>query len=290
MLMNDTLLDCGPAMVEHARMAKAAIGATPEGVGLFPTSFHLPSDQNTEDWYSALQTFYGVVPPLPGNGVDNKSMLMWLYNATGGVFPKGDDITEWGFAEIDVTDIDGLKDDMVAFRGVLCGVSLTPNAESEFEQHVPWTVTPQEQPDPQMGHDILLVEYDETSYTFVTWGALQKATVAWEQAESGDGDFDAWVIITAEDAERNGVDLAALKAEIEALGGTDDVPVPPSPAPAPEPAPEPAPPSPAPEPVTPPVPDPGPIDPNPPSGVLSKFFHKLRDLCDEFIQEVEGHD
>lgn len=56
--------------------------------------------------------------------------------------------------------------------------------------------------------------------TIVTWGAGQECTVRWETAQAQAGDLEAWVFITAEDAQRNGVDLAALQAAIRNLGGT----------------------------------------------------------------------
>ena len=68
-------------------------------------------------------------------------------------------------------------------------------------------------------YDIYLVKYDAEGETIVTWGADQECTVAWETGESLAGDLEAWVYITKEDAERNGVDLAALQQAIRDLGG-----------------------------------------------------------------------
>jgi hypothetical protein len=270
-------------MIEHGRMAKAALGSS-NGVGNFPASFHLPSDTNTQDWYAALQTFMGVVPPLPGNGVDNLTMLKWLYDATGGLLPKGDDVEEWAFAELNATNPDAIRAAMLNFRGVLVGCSLTDQAENEFNNSQPWEVTPQEQPDPSMGHDILLVAYDQLSYKFVTWGATQLALVDWELGEVQAGDLEAWVFITQEDADRNGVDMQALKAEILALGGTQDVPpgpAPDAPPPQPGPAPQPSPAPPAPLPDTPPAP--GPVVQF--FGELSKDLKALVYKIDCFVED-----
>jgi hypothetical protein len=43
---------------------------------------------------------------------------------------------------------------MLNFNGVLLGCSLTDNAEQEFNDQQPWTITASEHPDPQEGHDI----------------------------------------------------------------------------------------------------------------------------------------
>ncbi len=50
---------------------------------------------------------------------------------------------------------------------------------------------------------------------YVTWGAFQKATPDWTAACL----TEAWVIVTTED-EAVKVDMTALRADIEALGGT----------------------------------------------------------------------
>ena len=253
MLGNDTLSDCGPAAIEHSRIAKAAQGAAADGTPILPSTFAAPTEAHTASWYFGYGISQGEPAPAPDQGVDNKSMLMYLYNITAGVIPTpaGDDITEWAFAELDVTNPNEVHQALLDFHGVLMGCSLTDQAETEFSDHQPWTVTASEQPDPNNGHDTWLVAYDAEGETTVTWGALQRITVDWESAETAGGDLDMWVIVTAEDAARVGMTaetFAALQAEIRALGGTVDPVAPPEPSPAPVPAPEPAPP-PAPEPA-----------------------------------------
>ncbi len=72
-----------------------------------------------------------------------------------------------------------------------------------------------EQPDPQDGHCIVKVKADgEADDTWVTWGALQESTTAWTAACLD----EAWAVITTEDqAAKAGIDLVALKADIDAL-------------------------------------------------------------------------
>jgi hypothetical protein len=108
---------------------------------------------------------------------------------------------------------------MAAFHGTYCGVDLTDNADELFQEGKPWTVANGEQPNPSEGHCILKVGADIALFgsdTWVTWGALQKSTADWATACLQ----EAWVIITEEDAKAANLDIAALRADIDALHGT----------------------------------------------------------------------
>lgn len=227
MLGNDQYGDCGPAATEHYRMAKAGTADITNA-----------SDAATEALYFAYGRAQGEPGSHPDQGVDNASWLKWMF----------DNGYITAYARVDANDADAVRMAMLNFSGVLVGCSLADQAEQEFNDHRPWTITAAERPDPQEGHDILLVAYDSAGETFVTWGALQRATVAWESGEAHAGDLEAWVIMTNEDAARNGVDLDALRAQISAWGGESVAPPTPAPAPAPSPAPQPEP-SPSPEPT-----------------------------------------
>jgi hypothetical protein len=309
MLGNDQHSDCGAAMVEHARMAKAAVGINSDGSGQFPEGFALPTEEDTLTPYYA----YGIdvlnePPPTPDDGVENATWLKYLYDVTAGLAkkPASDDIVEWAYAEIDASDVNEIHQAMLDFHGVLVGCSLTDQAETEFSNHQPWTITAQEQPDPQMGHDILLVDFDTEGEDIITWAAKQRCTIAWETGEEGAGDLECWVFITEEDVANGALtpeQFAALKAEIASLGGTvsPDIPSPsspPAPGPVDPPAPDPVIP-PAPSPVTPPAPPvtPPPVPPPappPPShqswwaDVLS-WFEDMKRWYDEAQVWVAGN-
>lgn len=193
---NDQWSCCGPAATDHYQVAKAGDVSLIDhlgGSGVLPLYFE----------YGIAQ---GEPGPYPDQGVDNGTWLKFL-------FDKG--IIE-AFAELDPNNADEVHQGMLDFGGVLTSVSLTADAEQLFGAHQPWTVASGEMPDPSMGHDILLAKYGPEGDTFVTWGALQLATVAWDSACI----TGAWVIVTSEDAARTGVDIAALKAKITALGGS----------------------------------------------------------------------
>lgn len=262
MLGNDQLGDCGPAATAHIRMMKAG---TVSGV---PRT----TVDEVEADYWAYGRAMGESGDRPDQGVDNATWLKWL---VGEGYIRA-------YARIDANDVDEVHAAMLNFRGVLVGCSLTDDAEQDFEAEpqIPWTVTAQDQPDPQEGHDIALAAYGPDFDEFYTWGAKQKATVAWASGEAHAGDLECWVFVTDEDAERNGVDIDALIAAINAWGGT----VAPAPAPVPDPIPAPAPdptPAPAPDPVPEPSPTPAP-DPDPPSDI-----HQLVDRIKKIVRRAE---
>jgi hypothetical protein len=211
MLGNDQHSDCGAAAFQHGRMAKSGRNVI-EAAG---TPLPADSPQATE---FTLASYYAYGRSLgekgrnPDEGVNNATWLKYL-------FKQG--MIE-GFAELDASNADEVHMAMLNFHGVLLGCDLTDDAEDLFKAHQPWTVTARDQPDPREGHDIYLVAYDNQAgtETIVTWGACQKCTVAWESGQALAGDLEAWVFITTEDAERNGVDLPALQAAIRSLGGT----------------------------------------------------------------------
>ena len=108
---------------------------------------------------------------------------------------------------------------MAAFHGAYCGVDLTDDADQLFQEGKPWTLAGGQRPNPDDGHCIVKVGADiavSGADTWVTWGALQKSTPEWATACLR----EAWVIITAEDAKAASLDIAKLRADIDALHGT----------------------------------------------------------------------
>jgi hypothetical protein len=185
--------DCTFAAREHYQMAKAARGHETE---TWETSNQLVEEYLTYD-----------------NGVDQGaviSQLLLSWYQAGKIL---------AFAPVDHTDPAKVDAALAAFTGVYCGVQLTDDADDLFANHQPWTVAEGQQPDPQEGHCILKVGATGDTDTWVTWGALQESTTDWT-AECVE---EAWVIITEEDANSSLIDLAALRADIEALGGTAQV-------------------------------------------------------------------
>lgn len=201
--------DCTFCGREHYRMAKAAAGGEAE----------------TGETSDALVAEYLEYDHGRDDGANIADLLMAWYKA-GKIL---------AFAPVNHTSARQVDAAMQAFHGVYAGVSLTGDADQLFGQGLPWTVAQGQRPDTSQGHCIVKVKADGGAGldTWVTWGALQDSTPVWT-SECLD---ECWVLITQEDAAAASLDIAALRADIEALHGTGG-----QPAPAPPPAPAEAPP------------------------------------------------
>lgn len=202
MLGNDQFGCCGPAATYHGKMAKALL-AVGDDVPTFEAGFTPPTTLEVTRNYFAYGRAMGEPGTPPDQGVANATWLRWCH-AQG--------IVEW-YGELDKSNLDEVHSTMLACRGVLVAVELPADAETQFEAHDPWAIDGNP---PEDGHDILLVRYDPTGDTFVTWAQLQPATVNWD----ADCVTDVWAFGTREDAERAGYDFEAINAAIEAAGGT----------------------------------------------------------------------
>lgn len=208
MLGNDQHSDCGAAAFQHGRMAKSGQNVLNDNGQELPADSQAATDYTLASYYAYGRSM-GEPGQDPDQGVDNATWLKFLF----------DQKMIEGYAELNASDPDEVHMAMLNFNGVLIGCCLTDDAEQEFNDHQPWNITPSDRPDANEGHDIYLVKYDANGETIVTWGADQECTVAWEKGQAQAGDLEAWVFITAEDAKRNGVDLAALQQAIRDLGG-----------------------------------------------------------------------
>jgi hypothetical protein len=183
--------DCTFAGRQHNRMAKAAAGG------------------ETEQWETSDQLVaeYLAYDDGKDQGAQIADLLLSWYQA-GNIL---------AFAPVDHTDSAAVDAAMTAFHGAYVGVDLTDDADSLFGQGQPWTTADGQQPDPSEGHCIVKVAADGSQLdTWVTWGALQKSTLVWTAACLR----EAWVIVTQEDAAAANLDIAALRADIDALHGT----------------------------------------------------------------------
>lgn len=208
--------DCGFAGRQHLRLAKAAHYGEAE---TWETSDQLV------DEYLAYDHGQDV-------GVILADVLLAWYKA-GKIL---------AFAPVDHASPAAVDSAMQAFKGVYSGVDLTDDANDLFNQGQPWTTANGEQADPDEGHCIVKVYADgnvspspgsDPEDGWVSWGQFQRSTQQWTQACL----TEAWVVITSED-EAAKVDMAALTADIEALGGTATTPAPVAPTPVPAPQPD----------------------------------------------------
>ncbi len=180
--------DCTFAGRQHYRMAKAA------------------ASHETVQWETSNQLVAEYLGYDHGKdqGANIADLLLYWYKA-GKIL---------AFAPLDHSQPAEVDAAMAAFHGAYAGVNLTSDADTLFEQGQPWTVANGEQPVPTEGHCIVKVASDgQATDTWITWGAAQRSTLAWTQTCLD----EAWVIITEDDGT---VDLAALRADIDALHGT----------------------------------------------------------------------
>jgi hypothetical protein len=182
--------DCTFAGRQHYRMAKAAAG---EEVETWETSNQLVAEYLAYD--------HG-----KDQGAQIADLLLHWYKAG----------TILAFAPLDYTNPAEVDAAMAAFHGVYAGVNLTDDADKLFQQGEPWTTANGEKPDVQDGHCIVKVAADGNTFdTWVTWGAEQRSTLAWTAACLD----EAWVIISQEDADAVSLNIAQLRADIDALHG-----------------------------------------------------------------------
>lgn len=215
--------DCGPAMTDHGRRIH---GGTMWGTA------------GTQTRYAAYGESQGW-GKWADDGVENVSWLSWCLKQE--IAEKGEGADDLiAFMELDLESAPDpnatVHQAMIDFHGVFVAVALTDDAQQIFSERGTWTVANGERPDPNEGHDILLVKYDGSTDTYVTWSELQKATHDWSSACRG----QALVFLTREDAASHDIDFDALLTEIRAEGG-DVNPDVPTPAPVPTPTPTPTP-------------------------------------------------
>lgn len=198
----DGVGDCGYCAREHIRYAKAACYSETE-------------PRETSD---ALVAEYLAYDHGQDEGVVLADVLLSWYGS-GKIL---------AFAPVDHTDPTAVDSAMQAFKGILVGVDLTDDAERLFSNGQPWTVANGERPDGNEGHAIAKVKADgKDADGYVTWGALQAATRQWSAVCVQ----ECWVILSSEDPR---IDTVALRADIDALGGTGGAPelvTPPHPVP-----------------------------------------------------------
>jgi hypothetical protein len=215
MLGNDTYGDCGVAGDVHADMANAwYAGEQP------------PGNIAAACWPSADQVVQTYLSYTGGqdSGVDLGEWLLWrCTHSIGPLGPIG------GFAQVSVNAPE-YGQALAAFGVLYTGVNLCQEAMDEFNQGLPWTSVAT---DWIGGHCVPHVARSAQWGRLITWSDDQLFSWPWWEA-AGE---EAYVIFTpaqmaAPGGGFNGVNVAQLKADIQALGGTL---TPPEPAPTPTP-------------------------------------------------------
>jgi len=202
MYLNDKYGDCTCAAVGHMiENWTAAVGKESS-----------PSDARILKFYEHFTT------PGPENGCDMLSVLKyWRTTGLG-----GDKIL--AFAQLEPRNVTEVRDAVAIFGGCYIGIELPKFALAASDlSTVPWVVPPQgpvgdAAPDPNGGHCIPAVAYDDRNLYVVTWGAIK--SMSWQfYIDYAD---EAYAVLSDDFLAKNktpsGFDLAQLKDDLAEIG------------------------------------------------------------------------
>lgn len=223
MLMNDSLGDCAIAGPEHETML-----LTDEGVALAKFK-----DANAQADYSAVS---GYNPKDPSSDVGCQISDVLSYRQKKGLIDAAGVRHQIGaYVQLDQTVQNEILMGIYLFGCVGIGIEFPDSAMTQFNNGQVWDVV--KGATIEGGHYVPVVYFDGTYFYCITWGAVQKMTIAFFKKYCD----EAWIALS-QDFMKNGVsplgfNLAALQADVTAITGTpipdpvDPTPVPPSPVP-----------------------------------------------------------
>lgn len=191
-LGNDTYGDCGVAGLTHLLEGAAADAGESE---TWPTA------QQVIDYY---MTYTG--------GQDTGVVLsdFLAYARQQGFL--GHTVT--AYAPVQVHDVPTLSTAIYMYDGAYCGITVNQAMMEAFETGQPWTLDVV-QGEPEGGHCVPAVAYDDNGLTVITWGQPQVITwPAWHAISS-----EAWAVISGElaNGDGHGISLDALTADLDKL-------------------------------------------------------------------------
>lgn len=161
MYANDRIGDCVAAMVGHDIQVKSANAGSPV----------VPSDEDVVSFYSAGAGYDPSTGANDNGMVETEALALYQTRGLGGVRCTG-------WVSIAPMNLDHLKWACTIFGGVCLGIKVYQSAERQFDEGKPWTAPGWF--DPFLGdHAVLVVGYDETGLTIVTWGGLAVMTYAY---------------------------------------------------------------------------------------------------------------
>jgi hypothetical protein len=198
MLGNDQVGNCViAAMLHYIMAAQANVGK--------PITF---TTQQALDLYSAI-TGYNPANPSTDQGTAWTDALAY-WQTTGCC---GHKILGW--AALDISSLDAIKQGISIFGGVLIGTTITQSMEDQFRNRQPWN-TPITG-SVLGGHGIPWLGYGRHGQTCITWGSRQQM----DQAALSQVD-EAYIVVTqdwldAQGKSPSGMDLDTLTANLTAL-------------------------------------------------------------------------
>jgi len=156
-MKNDKLGDCTCAALGHAFQTWSVYGGKP----------WTPTDAEIVEAYNLIN-----------GGVDQGAAMLDALQMARNVGIGGNTI--YAYVAVDPLNHDQVRTAAFLFGGLYFGANLPVSAQDQLDKGQ-WEVTdgPAATPGSWGGHAINLVDYDKKGVTFVTWGALQKATWDW---------------------------------------------------------------------------------------------------------------
>jgi len=206
MMLNDTLGDCTIAGVAHAVQVWSA---NTSGEATVP-------DAIVEKYYEKWDGYKPSDPSTADIG-GNELNVLTLWQKGG--FDKHKLLA---FADPAVQNLEAIRQAINLFGGVYIGVNLPASAQAQIEGGQPWdVVTPASaatKPGSWGGHCVFVPSYDANGFTCITWGQLQKMTIAfWQEYVD-----EAHALLSHDWLEAKGspagFNLAQLKADLAAIG------------------------------------------------------------------------
>ena len=236
MLGNDTAGDCVAVTWANTRRLVTHYLSTEN----YPTQAQVWQFYQTQnpnfDPNGTAQT-NGPGSPADG-GMDIQTALEYLH-ANGG--PDG--VKAVAFAKVDPTNLAEVEAALAIFGSLWTGLIVLNANQTEFNNHQPWTDVPTSSIDG--GHSVVSAGYAGEAGTgfhikFITWGAeTQFESSFWNGVAQGQRLVEeAWVVIWPEHLHtrefQQGINLAQLQADYQALTGQPLLPPPPGASPVPD--------------------------------------------------------
>lgn len=203
MFGNDSVGDCVEAMMLHADIAMSVYAGRPVayhdsyGIELYSDiTGYVPGDESTD------------------NGTDIQTALEYWkttgLTATDGTVHKIAGYAQFGNPADEVL----LAQVLEVFGCVLVGVSLQQDQEDQFGAGEPWSYVPG---DPFIGGHGITLQRRSVGGTgvlhYITWGAEQKARRNFQWHCAGQGNGEAWAVVTEDWITANGDSISGLDLE-----------------------------------------------------------------------------
>lgn len=198
---NDVLGDCTCADTAHALMLRTnAVG-----------SMIVPTVDQVVALYSAVS---GYVPGYPNTDRGAVEADVCAYMVSMGFLGHKAD----AFANLDPTNLDGLRWAVELFGTCRLGLDMPAYAMDQFDAGKPWDVDPSGDQTDEGGHDVPVVRYDDDMFWVVSWGRLQPVTAAFLRARLQEAHAELYFDwIAGNGRSPGGLDLSTLASDLASI-------------------------------------------------------------------------